>query len=156
APALDFSISLDGQPILISIPSKPSSTQSWAVLVKFSGLPPKIWATIGRSDSSNQRSGRRFFLPSEQRPSQETNSVHKTSGLPYLAMTRRNAASVTSAIGACTMIGVGKLAQNPLWMLLFIPNNLSYLKTKKKRAAAVGSEPSDLNPSRCSFVETPT
>ena len=49
-------------------------------------------------------------LPLEHNPSQETNSVHiafnpESDDLLYLAIMRRNAASVTSAIGASTKRG---------------------------------------------------
>ena len=47
-----------------------------------------------------------FFLASGcASPSAETNSVQKISGLPYLAIIRRNTQSVTSAMGAKQKIG---------------------------------------------------
>jgi hypothetical protein len=38
--------------------------------------------------------------------------------LPYLAMIRRKAASVTSAIGAKTKVGLSMCSQNPFCILL--------------------------------------
>ncbi len=124
APAPCFSIVRSGHPMLISMPSKPSFSQSAAASRILSGCDEKSCATIGRSARENSRSRSKTFRPTEQRPSAETNSVQNTSGLPDEAMSRRKAASVTSAIGARTKNGSPRVllgeagflrcAQNPL------------------------------------------
>ena len=93
--------------MLISMPSNLSSRASSAAFRICSGEEVKNCATIGRSASEYFKSIRSFALPSSgarARPSAETNSVNMTSGLPYLAIIARNAASVTSAMGARTNI----------------------------------------------------
>src|SRR3990167_10740073 len=106
APPPCFSIDLSGQPIFISIPSKPSFRQSLAALFIFSAFEPNICATIGCSLLENFKSIKSFSLAlGHARPSAETNSVQNISGLSHLAMTRLKAQSVTSAIGARQKIG---------------------------------------------------
>ncbi len=113
APAPCFSIDLSGQPILISIPSKPNSTTSLAASLIFTGLDENNCATIGLWLSVYSKSLTRIFLPAEHSPSAETNSVQNTSGFPCSAMIRRKAASVTSAIGANTKNGFSSFFQKP-------------------------------------------
>ena len=114
APAPCFSTLLSGQPMFISTPSKPSFAISSAAPFICSGEEVKNCATIGRSASLYSRSFKSFFLPASgarAKPSAETNSVHITLGFPYLAIMRRNATSVTSAIGAKTIIGRSSFCQ---------------------------------------------
>ena len=111
APAPCFSIFRSGQPILMSKPSKPSSTIILAAANIFSGLAVNNCATIGRSASVKIRSRSKRSRPRLIKPSAETNSVQSTSGPPYLAMIRRKATSVTSAIGAKQKNGLGNWSQ---------------------------------------------
>src|SRR3989344_3697114 len=90
---------------------------------------------MGRSASVNAKSFKSAFFPSEHSPSHETNSVHITSGFPYLAMMRRNAASVTSAIGANIIIGRFNCFQNPVTIY---PYSKRYLN-KNETAPADGA-----------------
>src|SRR3989338_2400204 len=106
APAYCFSIDLSGQPIFISIPSKPNSLQSADAFLILSGFDPNICATIGRSFSEYFKSIKSFSRAIGcAKPSADTNSVKKISGLPYLAMICLKTQSVTSAIGARHKIG---------------------------------------------------
>ncbi len=114
APAPCFSIERSGQPILISIPSKPSEATNFDASRIFSGCAEKSCATIGRSASVYSKSLCNTSRPLLASPSAETNSVHVTSGLPYFAITRRKAGSVTSAIGASAKKGFGNFSQKLL------------------------------------------
>src|SRR3989344_1828445 len=106
APAPCFSTDLSGQPMFISMPSKPRSLHNAAAPFLFSGRPPKIWATIGRSASLYFKSIKSFSRAlGWAKPSAETNSVKKSGGLPYLAFICLKAQSVTSAIGASANMG---------------------------------------------------
>src|SRR3989344_1357396 len=114
APAPCFSTLLSGQPMLMSMPSKSNSAARTAAAFMCSGAAVKNCATTGRSASVYLRSSINLRFPSvpaRARPSAETNSVHMTSGLPYLAMTRRYAASVTFAIGASAKMGFSSFSQ---------------------------------------------
>src|SRR3990167_5598472 len=69
---------------------------------------------MGRSISEYIKSTRSLSRPGDCRPSHATNSVHITSGLPYLAMMRRKAASVTLAMGARPYMGSLSCFQKPV------------------------------------------
>ena len=105
APAPCFSILLSGQPIFISMPSKPRSAHNLAAPRIFSIFDEKICATIGLSFWLYSKSFFKTSLPALIKPSAETNSVHNTSGLPYLAIICLKAGSVTSAMGASAKKG---------------------------------------------------
>ena len=111
APAFWRRTARSGQPMLMSTPSKPSSTASSAQRRNCSGTEPKNCAITGRSHSANSRSTISRGAPGEHRPATDVNSVYTACGRLHSVTMRRKAVSVAFAIGASRKNGRGRSSQ---------------------------------------------